>query len=132
MKNKIEDIDFDNIDLSDFQEDVDEIRNDIKNIKNNKKLMSVLKKKEIERILATSGKYITYAERCYVLDYITNLQEKVDQYENPDDMTLMFMWCDEKAKDKIKQLQEERNTLYKYTPEKGFRLVGDEEWIWRK
>ena len=33
--------------------------------------------KEIERILATSGKYITYAERCYVLDYITNLQEEV-------------------------------------------------------
>ena len=32
--------------------------------------------KEIERILATSGKYITYAERCYVLDYITNLQEE--------------------------------------------------------
>lgn len=62
-----------------------------------------------------------------VLDCITNLQEKVDQYENPDDMTLMFMWCDEKAKDKIKQLKEERKTLYKYTPEKGFRLAGDEE-----
>lgn len=35
--------------------------------------------KEIERILATSGKYITYAERCYVLDYITNLQEKYER-----------------------------------------------------
>ena len=46
-----------------------------------------------------------------ILDYITNLQEKVDQYENPDDMTLMFMWCDEKTKDKIKQLQEENEKL---------------------
>lgn len=34
------------------------------------------------------------------------LKEKINMYENPDDMTLMFMWCDEKAKDKIKQLQE--------------------------
>ena len=42
-------------------------------------------------------------------DYITNLQQKVEQYENPDDMTLFYMWLDEKAKDKMKQLQEERN-----------------------
>ena len=47
-------------------------------------------------------------------------------YENPDDMTLFYMWLDEKAKDKIKQLQEERKTLYRYTPEKGFELVGDD------
>ena len=33
------------------------------------------------------------------------LKEKINDYENPDDMTLMFMWCDEKAKDKIKNLQ---------------------------
>lgn len=37
--------------------------------------------KEIERILATSGKYITYAERCYVLDCITNLQEELEDYK---------------------------------------------------
>ena len=28
--------------------------------------------------------------------------------------------------DYITNLQEERKTLYKYTPEKGFRLVGDD------
>ena len=44
-------------------------------------------------------------------DYITNLQEKVEQYENPDDMTLFYMWLDEKAKDKMKQLQEENKRL---------------------
>lgn len=32
------------------------------------------------------------------------LKKRVDMYENPEDMTLMFMWCDEKAKDKIKHL----------------------------
>ena len=40
-----------------------------------------------------------------LLDCITNLQEKVDQYENPNDLTLFYMWLDEKAKDKMKQLQ---------------------------
>ena len=37
--------------------------------------------KEIERILATSGKYITYAERNYVLDCITNLQKELKEYK---------------------------------------------------
>ena len=34
------------------------------------------------------------------------LKEKINTYENPEDLTLMFMYCDEKAKDKIKQLKE--------------------------
>ena len=46
-----------------------------------------------------------------LLDYITNLQQKVDQYENPDDMTLFYMWLDEKAKDKMKCLEEENKRL---------------------
>lgn len=39
-------------------------------------------------------------------DYITNLQQKVEQYENPEDLTLFYMWLDEKAKDKMKELQQ--------------------------
>lgn len=46
-----------------------------------------------------------------ILDYITNLQQKVEQYENPDDLTLFYMWLDEKAKDKMKALQEENERL---------------------
>lgn len=46
-----------------------------------------------------------------LLDYITNLQEKVDQYENPKDYTLFYMWLDEKAKDKMKELQQENERL---------------------
>ena len=33
------------------------------------------------------------------------LKDKINTYENPEDLTLMFMYCDEKAKDKIKQLK---------------------------
>lgn len=34
------------------------------------------------------------------------LKEKLDEYENPEDMTLMYMWCTEKVKDENKQLKE--------------------------
>ena len=40
------------------------------------------------------------------------LKEKINTYENPEDLTLMFMYCDEKAKDKLKGVQEERDYLF--------------------
>lgn len=60
--------------------------------------------------------------------YITNLQQKVEQlekeneqlrtqvntYENPDDLTLFYMWLDEQAKDKIKQLENIRKEAIEY------------------
>lgn len=61
-----------------------------------------------------------------LLDYITNLQEKVNQYENPDDLTLFYMWLDVKAKDKIKQLQQENEFLKLNNPEMNmehFRII---------
>ena len=73
---------------------------------------------EIKEILQTlggiaSGDWIQMLpkEANKLLDYITNLQERIDQYENPDDMTLFYMWIDEKAKDKMKQLEEENKRL---------------------
>ena len=48
-------------------------------------------------------------------DYeIERLNKKIEQYENPEDMTLMFMWCDEKAKDEIKRLNNIINELEKW------------------
>ena len=44
---------------------------------------------------------------------IQELNKKIEQYENPEDMTLMFMWCDEKAKDEIKRLNNIINELEK-------------------
>lgn len=56
-----------------------------------------------------------------VFRYLKELQQKVNQletkintYENPEDMTLMFMWCDEKAKDKINQLETNRDEAIEY------------------
>ena len=51
-------------------------------------------------------------------NYITNLQQKIEQYENPDDMTLFYMWLDVKAKDKMKELEQE-NEDYKSRCEKA-------------
>ena len=48
---------------------------------------------------------LTINDVWLLLDYITNLQEKVNQYENPEDMTLFYMWLDVKAKDKMKEMQ---------------------------
>ena len=48
---------------------------------------------------------------------IERLNKKIEQYENPEDMTLMFMWCDEKAKDKIKDLQTKIDKAIKYIKE---------------
>lgn len=61
----------------------------------------------------TTPAMLDYLEVKELIDYITNLQEKVNQYENPDDMTLFYMWLDTKAKDKMKQLQEENKRLLK-------------------
>lgn len=44
-----------------------------------------------------------------LLSYIEQLEKKVDQYENPEDLTLFYMWLDTKAKDKMKQLENNRN-----------------------
>lgn len=47
-----------------------------------------------------------FKEINILLDYINQLETKINTYENPEDMTLMFMWCNEKSKDKIKELQQ--------------------------
>ena len=48
-----------------------------------------------------------------ILSYIEQLENKVDQYENPDDLTLFYMWINEKAKDKMKQLENNRDKALK-------------------
>ena len=46
-----------------------------------------------------------------ILQENQQLKDKINTYENPEDMTLMYMWCDEKAKDKIKELNEKVDYL---------------------
>lgn len=48
-----------------------------------------------------------------ILEENQELKEKLDKYENPEDMTLIMMWCTEKVKDENrelkKQLEEKEN-----------------------
>ena len=53
---------------------------------------------------------------------IERLNKKIEQYENPEDMTLMFMWCDEKAKDEIKRLNNIINEVRKYCKNSSMTL----------
>ncbi len=62
--------------------------------------------------------YIKSQMKRDVIKYITILEQEnehlrtqVNTYENPDDYTLFYMWLDAKAKDKMKQLQEENKGL---------------------
>ena len=66
--------------------------------------------------VATELRLNTYSANI-LLDYITNLQENLETVSG----------SHFKIFQENKILKEERKTLYKYTPEKGFRLVGDEE-----
>ena len=54
---------------------------------------------------------LTHNDKTLLLGYIAYLQKRVDQYENPNDLTLFYMWLDEKAKDKMKQLEQENERL---------------------
>ena len=65
------------------------------------------------------------------------LKERIKNYEDPEDLTLMFMYCDEKAKDKIKELKEKidkaielnkqviKDTKEFYRPTKDIIYSGD-------
>ena len=56
---------------------------------------------------------------------IRELQEKINVYENPDDMTLFYMWIDNKAKDKMKELQKRIDQAIEYV-EKQIPIVKNE------
>lgn len=61
-------------------------------------------KEENRAIIKALNMYGRVPEMWELLQKIERLNKKIEQYENPEDMTLMFMWCDEKAKDEIKRL----------------------------
>ena len=71
--------------------------------------------------------YLNRKQQDLLYDYIKNLQQKIDLYENPDDMTLFYMWLDEKSKDKMKQLQQE-NEILKKNAEHNDKVVDKARW----
>lgn len=58
------------------------------------------------------NKLISYLENLQQEN--TQLKERVDMYENPEDLTLMFMYCTEEAKDKIKHLKSVLKEIREY------------------
>lgn len=59
-----------------------------------------------------------YGENARCIDLLIKenqeLKEKLNKYENPEDMTLMMMWCTEKVKDQNEKLKKQ---LEKYQQE---------------
>ena len=53
------------------------------------------------------------------------LKEKINQYENPEDLTLFYMWLDEKAKDKIKELKNQQKEFIKYLEDESKEVKRD-------
>ena len=58
--------------------------------------------KELQYLLKIKNDYINESQQEN-----QKLKEKIKTYEDPEDLTLMFMYCDEKAKDKIKELKKQ-------------------------
>ena len=65
--------------------------------------------KEFDNFHAQGFDNKIYCPLCFFKEENRRLKDKINTYENPEDLTLMFMYCDEKAKDKIKQLKEKRD-----------------------
>ena len=54
------------------------------------------------------------------------LKEKLDKYDNPEDMTLMMMWCTEQVKDENKKLKKQlEDAITSYTEEHNLRHNSD-------
>lgn len=53
-------------------------------------------------------KYRYQLARCEIKE----LKEKLDKYENPEDMTLFVMWCTEKVKDENLELKKQLENCY--------------------
>ena len=54
---------------------------------------------------------------------IEELQQRIKTYEDPEDLTLMFMYCNEKAKDKIKELQNRIKKAIEYIENNTYSSV---------
>ena len=58
------------------------------------------------------------------------LKEKLDKYENPEDMTLFTMWCTEKVKDENKKLKDNWKNLKQIIKKKFVAQGGFTSYEW--
>lgn len=70
-----------------------------------------------------------YGENARCIDLLIKenqeLKKKLDKYENPEDMTLMMMWCTEKVKDENQALKKQVDE-YKKELEKWKKKYGEQ------
>ena len=52
-----------------------------------------------------------YCPLCYFKKENAELKKQLDKYENPEDMTLMMMWCTEKVKDENENLKKKYSSI---------------------
>ena len=64
-----------------------------------------------------------------ILEENQQLKEQLNKYTDPKDLTLMFMYCDEKAKDKIKCLEQENQQLKEHLHQKEDIIDKVIKWI---
>ena len=75
-----------------------------------------------------------YKTRCHIVKEIKEdikqlqqenekLKKKLNKYESPEDMTLMYMWCTEKVKDENKKLKNQQKEFIKYLEEERERCL---------
>ena len=79
-------------------------------------------KKKYRVVKCYCGQPYCKGYRCLDLDDLLRenkqLEEKLDKYGNPEDMTLFAMWCTEKVKDENKQLKNNWDELKEWLEEK--------------
>ena len=93
-------------------------------------------KEEMKSRCLNKGQYIDenaqdkFKMLCHLEDFeiaYWELLKKTDTYENPKDLTLMYMYCDEKAKDKIKELKRDIKNLVRIISKNCDDLEATEE-----
>lgn len=74
---------------------------------NEKDLLDIIVFLQSDRKLWINQFSKTHNESVDIQKQNQELKEQLDKYENPEDMTLMMMWCTEKVKDENEKLKKQ-------------------------
>lgn len=114
------------------EKEIDDLVKEIMSIpveKNNNNCLSSYGSINVDDLIETVKelkKVPTYNE---LLKENQRLKEELNKYTDPEDLTLMFMYCDEKAKDKIKCLEQENQQLKEHLHQKEDIIDKVIKWI---
>ena len=89
-------------------------------------------KKEFDNFHAQGFDGKIHCPLCFFKEENRRLKDKINTYEHPENLTLMFMYCDEKAKDKINQLKEVIEEVREYIEKNLSFCENDSQGIYEK